>query len=172
VSQYTGVYFKGIFLFNPVKTHKTQQVRNSENPVQKMKTIVLLIGVVFALLMSSCTVIVDGNGRPCGIVPQAVHVGMIGSRPGCRPYQPIGGRMIVSGGMVGGLCGPRGPFLQGGIQTFPIQPWEMNVQPYGSRFSPGHPSNFYQGGPAGWNQPFGQPVCQPRPCYNPRTMRR
>ncbi len=150
---------------------QTQKQEKSVTQKQKMKTkIALLVGVAFALLMSSCTVIVDDNGRPCGIVPQAVHVGTFG--PG-RPYQPIGGRIIASGGMVGGLCGPRGPFLQGGLQTFPIQPWEMNVHPYGSRCSPGHPNNFYQGGgPAAWNQRFGPPMCHPRPgCYNPRTMR-
>lgn len=124
-----------------------------------MKKVVLFIGAVFSLILSSCTVIVDNNGRPCGIVPQAVHVGTFG--PG-RPYQPIGGRIIASGGMVGGLCGPRGPFLQGGGRTFPIQPWEMNVNPYGCR----------GGGPAAWNQRFPPPVCHPRPgCYNPRTMR-
>lgn len=153
--------------------------RTPETQIYSMKTqFVLLIGATFALLLSSCTVYVDDNNRPIGIGQQPVHAGMFG--PG-YPYQPIGGTIIASGGMVGGLCSPRGPFVQGGFQTRPLSNRWGQVNPYGRypqnncgqpppMFGYPPPQNFNRAGPGQANRC--PPNYGPQPaCFDPFTGR-
>lgn len=105
----------------------------------KIKTLVLFLA--FIVMLSSCTVYTGPNGVPFGVGFQPVTVGT-----GLSPRGPICGTPIVTGSIVGGLCGPRGPFVQGGFQTHPLHPQWGNVYP---------------------NNAFGGQGCipQPLPCY-------
>lgn len=111
--------------------------------LMKLKSLALFLASIIAML-SSCTVYVGPDGLPFGAGFQPVVVGT-----GMSPRGPICGTPILTGSVVGGLCGPRGPFLHGGIQTHPLHPQWGNVYP---------------------NNAFGGQGCipQPLPCGNPR----
>lgn len=108
----------------------------------KLKKLALFLASI--VMLSSCTVYTkQGSIIPFGVGFQPVTVGT-----GLSPRGPICGTPILTGSVVGGLCGPRGPFLHGGIQTHPLHPQWGNVYP----------------------NTFGGQGCipQPLPCNNPR----
>ncbi len=143
-----------------------QSFINSTNPseyqiLMKLKSLVLFLASI-VMLMSSCTVYVGPNGLPFGAGFQPVVVGT-----GMSPRGPICGTPIVTGSVVGGLCGPRGPFLHGGIRTHHTfghgcipQPAPC-VSPWGASWQQPW---YHQGsrnirpGCAGPGGPFGPPV--------------
>ncbi len=116
---------------------------------------------MFALLLASCTVIVDDNNRVCGMVQQPVHVGAFG--PG-HPYESITGRRgqhpLVQGSFsTNSLCDPHGFQARGGIRVNPIPQGWGQVNPCGYRPQP-CPSNVGYGGGYG-----GYPQYQPAPMF-------
>lgn len=143
----------------------------------KTQLVLFFIGAVFALLLPSCTIIVDDNNRLCGIAQQPIHVGT-----GMSPRGPIRGVPIVTGGAVFGACGPQGPYAQGGIRTHTVPRQWGQVNPFGPGCYPQHgrqqpppmfgypPQNYNRAaaGQASWCPPnYG-----PQPAnYNPRSGR-
>jgi len=152
-----------------------------------MKTqLVLFIGAAFALFLSSCTVIVDGNNRPCGIAQQPIRVGTFGPNHG-RPLNVVnrpGQHMLVQGSLrTNSLCDPRGLQVQGGIRVNRVPQRWGQVNPFGPRCYPQHgrqqpppmfgyppQQNFNRAGPgqANWCPPNYGP--QPA-CFDPFTGR-
>lgn len=150
----------------------------------KTESFLCLVIAVFGLLtLSSCTVYVDNNGSIVGTGFQPVRAGF-----GFLPQSPTArGTVVLRGGATtGSLCQPGGPRIQYGYSTRQLPPqWgRVNPYPYGSRYSPGHPSNYpnFQqqcgypnraGSINGHRQPnWCPPNYGPRPgCYNPCTQR-
>jgi hypothetical protein len=104
---------------------KSTQLNTPSRNLRSMKLkLALFFASIMTLALSSCTVYTGPNGLPFGAGFQPIVVGT-----GMSPRGPIGGTLIASGSVVGGLCGPRGPFVQGGFQTHPLHPQWGNVYP-------------------------------------------
>ncbi|MCF7865796.1 MAG: hypothetical protein K9M11_04845 [Candidatus Pacebacteria bacterium] len=115
----------------------------------KTKLFRLVLALVAFVVLPSCDIYTGPQGEFLGAGFQGVNCGTFGDGTG-RSYQPIGGTVIAGGSIVaGGLCSPGGPFIRGGggFRPLPnqwgqVNPYGRQTYPYGSRMSPGHPSNY------------------------------